>query len=283
AANVANFDRRAIDVRHDQFFHVARVGVAAQRAQDEFAPAGFDIAAGHVRVLALQSIAYRRNRNLVTRQPLGVDPDINRAIETAHDIDCANATGALELYFDDLVGVLSQLANRTLTGKCDRQYRRAVVIELYNDGWFRVGRQIAHDRADAIANVLRGRVDVAIQIEGGDDDRVALHRNRAQVVDAVDGVDDFLDALRDQRLHLFRRRPGQIRAHRDGGKIYRRKAIDAQLEIARRPDYDQRQNDHRGKDRAADTDFSELLHCSVFLCVLCGELRIGISTTAGTE
>ena len=140
AANVAKLDRRAIDVRHDQFFHVARVGVAAQRAQDEFAPAGFDIAAGHVRVLALQSIAYRRNRNLVSRQPLGVDPDIDRAIQTAHDGDFANAARALELHSDDLVRVLSQLANRTLTGKRDRQHRGAVVIELHNDGWFCVGR-----------------------------------------------------------------------------------------------------------------------------------------------
>ena len=140
AADVANLDRRPVDVRHNKFFHVARVRVAAQRAEDEFAPAGFDIAAGHVRILALQSIAHRRNRNLVSRQPLSVDPDIDRAIETAHDIDCANATRSLELYFDDLVGVLSQLANRTLTGKRDRQYRRAVVIELHNDGWFCVGR-----------------------------------------------------------------------------------------------------------------------------------------------
>src|SRR5205814_9320438 len=68
AANVANLDRRPVDVRHDEFFHVARVRVTAQRAEDQFAPAGFDIAAGHVRILALQSIAHRRNRTLVSRQ-----------------------------------------------------------------------------------------------------------------------------------------------------------------------------------------------------------------------
>ena len=46
----------------------------------------------------------------------------------------------------------------------------------------------------------------------------------------------------------------------NGGQIDGRKAIDAQLEIAGRADHDQRQNDHRGEDRPANTDFSELLH-----------------------
>ena len=38
------------------------------------------------------------------------------------------------------------------------------------------------------------------------------------------------------------------------------KAIHAELEITRRTDHHQRQHDHRGKDRAANTDFGELLH-----------------------
>ena len=52
-------------------------------------------------------------------------------------------------------------------------------------------------RADAIANVLGGGFQVAIKLEGGNDKRSSLTRNRAQLVYAVDGVDDFLDLLCD--------------------------------------------------------------------------------------
>src|SRR5262249_11782631 len=79
------------------------------------------------------------------------------------------------------------------------------------------------------------------------------------------------DRLGNQRLHLFRRSAGQICAHADRRQINRRKPIDAQFEITRRTDHDQRQNNHRGEDGTANTNFSELLHEGLFLvlCTLC--------------
>jgi hypothetical protein len=50
--------------------------------------------------------------------------------------------------------------------------------------------------------------------------------------------------------------PGSPTRTETVGKSNRRKAIDAQLEITRRAHHDQRQNDHRRKDRTADTYFS---------------------------
>ena len=105
-------------------------------------------------------------------------------------------------------------------------------------------------------------VDVAIQVERGDDDRSALPGDRAQLVDAFDCVDDFFDRLRDRGLHFFRRSARQGRPNGNGRQIHRGKAIDAETKVTRRADHHQRQHDHRGEDRPADADFSELLHQS---------------------
>ena len=71
-------------------------------------------------------------------------------------------------------------------------------------------RQISAQTVDAIAHVLGGRFEIAIELEGGDDDRSSLPRDRTQFVDAVDGVDDFFDLLRDERFNFFaaKRRAG---------------------------------------------------------------------------
>ncbi len=259
-ANVAYLDGRAVDVCDDEFFHIARVGKTPERSQNQFTPPRLDVSARHVCVLSLQSVAHRGDGKFVSCQPLRIDPDIDRALQTTNDVDLADTFGTLELRTNDFVAVFGQLAKRSLTRKGDGDDRRTVVIEFSNDRRLHVGRQVADDRSDAIANILGRSVDVAIKIERRHHERRSLPGNRAQLIDAIDGVDDFFDSLRDERLHLFRRRAGQISTHADGGKIDGRKTIDAQLEITRRADDDQRQNDHRGEDRAADTNFSELLH-----------------------
>ena len=171
------------------------IGVTAQRAQYQLPLSGFNIAAGHVGILSLQSIAHRGDGNLVSRQSLSIDPDIDRPIEAADNIDRAHAAGAFKLHLDHFIGVLSQLAHRALARQSDRQDRSGIVIELGNYRWLGVGRQVANDRADAVANVLRRRLDIAVQQKSRDHDRVSLNRNRAQAVDSVHGVDDFFDGL----------------------------------------------------------------------------------------
>ena len=256
AADVANLNGSTVDVCDHQLFHVPRIGITAERAQDQFTLVRFDIAAGHVRILALQRVTDFGNRNLVGGQSFGIDPDIDRAIEPADDIDLADAARAFQLHLDDLIGVFGQFTNRPLARECNRDYRSAVVIKFRDNRRLGIRRQIADNCSDTIAHVLRRGIDVAVEIEGREHDRTSLHRHRAQVVDTIDGVNDFFDLLRDERLHLFRRRARKLGAHADGGQIDGRKAIHAELEIARRTDHDQRQDDHRGEDRTADTDFS---------------------------
>ena len=105
AANIPNFHWSAIDVGDHQLLHLARIGVASEGAQNQFALSRLDISARNICVLTLQSVAHLSNRNLVSGQPFGVDPNIDRAIETAHNVDFANSAGAFDLNPNNFVRI----------------------------------------------------------------------------------------------------------------------------------------------------------------------------------
>jgi hypothetical protein len=65
----------------------------------------------------------------------------------------------------DLVTQFSQLAERPVRRKRNGQHRRAVIIEFLDDWRSCVIRQSPSEAGDAIANVLRRRFEVAIQLE----------------------------------------------------------------------------------------------------------------------
>ncbi len=169
-----------------------------------------DVAAGHVGVLPHDGVAHGGDRNLVGGQPVGIDPDVDRALEPADDSTSPTPADALELHLDDLVGDLGQLAQRAVAG--ERRWSGPARSSLSNfamtGGSISGGRSAEH-RGDAVAHVLGGGVDVAVELERGDDERGALPGDRAQLVDALDGVDDLFDGLRDLGLDLFRRRARQ--------------------------------------------------------------------------
>ena len=65
--------------------------------------------------------------------------------------------------------------------------------------------------------MLRLRSNVAMTTE------LPCAGDRAQLVDALDGVDGLFDDLGDLGLHLLGRRAGQRRAHGDGRQVDGRK------------------------------------------------------------
>ena len=78
------------------------------------AQAGGDVAAGDVRVLPVHGVADGGDRNLVGRETIGIDPDVDGAFQPAHDIHLPDADGALDLHLHNLVRELRQFALRTL-------------------------------------------------------------------------------------------------------------------------------------------------------------------------
>src|SRR6185503_7674807 len=123
-----------------------------------------------------------------------------------------------------------------------------------------VARQVGQRRGDAVAHVLRGGVDVAVEREGHDHDRGALAGDRSQLADALDGVDGFLEGDPDLGLHLLGRGTRQLGPHHHRRQVDRRETVDAELPVAGGADDHQRQDDHRGEDGTANADRGQLLH-----------------------
>jgi len=170
------------------------------------------------------------------------------------------AEAALQQHLDDLVGELGQLTQGPVAGERHREHRRGVVVELRHHGRPRVARQVAQGRRHLVAHVLRGHVDVAVEVEGHDDDGRPGSRDRAQLLDPRHRVDGFLQLLGQLRLHLFRGCPGQLGADGDGGQVDGGEAVDAEARVAHRAHHAQREDDHRREHGPPDTDFGELLH-----------------------
>ena len=78
---------------------------------------------------------------------------------------------ALELHLDELVGDLGQLAHGTAAGERDASApgRESLSILEMTGGSSSSGRSLQNGR-DAVAHVLRGHVDVAVEAEGDDDE-----------------------------------------------------------------------------------------------------------------
>src|SRR4030095_752232 len=120
--------------------------------------------------------------------------------------------------------------------------------------------QVADGDGHLVAHVLRGDVDLSIQVEGDDDDHRAAAGDRAPLLDALDRVDLLLELLGDLGLHLFGRGAGKLDAHVDRGQVDSWEAVDAQTEPARRADHHEGHDQHRGEHRTFYADLGELLH-----------------------
>ena len=219
-----------------------------------------DAAAGNVGVLRLQRPRHVVDGQVVGAQLVGVHPDVDLPLAAADHQHLADAVGALEPAAQHLVGVLGDVADRLVGAHRHREDRLRVRVLLL-DGRLRDGaRQQRQDAVDAVAHLLRGHVGVLLEPERDDDLRDALGGVRAELVDAADGVDGFLDLVGDLALHLLGRGAGQARGHGDRREVHRRQAIDPELAEGERADDDQREDEDRREDRTADAELSEPLH-----------------------
>ena len=143
------------------------------------------------------------------------------------DDDLADAADALELPAQRLVGVLGDVADRLVGRDRERQHRRRVRIELLDGRLLDGLRQQRQDAVDAVAHFLRGDVGVLLEQERDDDLRDALRRRRAELVDAADGVDRFLDLVGDLGLDFLRRGARQPCRDDDRREVDLGKAVEA--------------------------------------------------------
>jgi hypothetical protein len=94
--DVADADRRAVPGRDNEVVEVARVDDAAHRAQRLLARVARHVAAREIGVLPRERVSDGRDGELVRREPAGVHPDVDRALEAADDRDFPDAARSLE-------------------------------------------------------------------------------------------------------------------------------------------------------------------------------------------
>ena len=201
-------------------------------------------------------------------EPIGINPDVDLSLASPDDEHLANAVSALEPPTQNLVRVLSDIANRLLCGDGNRQNRRGVRVLFLDRRLRNRARKQRQDPVDAIADFLSGDVGVLFEPERDDDLRDAFSGVRAELVDAADGVDRFLNLVGDLALHLLRSGTGQTRRDRHGREVHLRQSVHTELTERECADDRQREDEDRGKDRTTNADLSEPLHESTYLCVV---------------
>jgi hypothetical protein len=143
----------------------------------------------------------------------------------------AHAPDVLQAPLDDLVGErgggLGREAGRV---DADRDDRHLGEVDALDDGLLDLAGQIAPDRRDLAAHVLRGVDRGDLELELDDDVREAL-LGMLSMCGALDRVGGLLDLLGDVALDGLRRRALVARRDRDDGEFDVGKQIDLQRAI----------------------------------------------------
>src|SRR5690606_13510049 len=88
-------------------------------------------------------------------------------------------------------------------------------VELLDDGLLGVRRQVGTGEVDLFPDLLERLLHVHVDLELGDDVRVALDGRGGQLLDVRDGVEVLLDDARDQGLDVLRSHARIDRGDRD--------------------------------------------------------------------
>ena len=156
----------------------------------------------------------RRCRSAAAASCVRVDVDADGELLRAEDVDLRDAADHRE--------PLRERRSRRTRSTCDsgsvgelsvrNRIGESAGLTFWNDGGDGMsGRQLPRGARDHRLHVLRGGVDVAVQIELQRDVRAALRVARADRRDAGNRRELLLERRRDRRRHRLRAGAGQVR------------------------------------------------------------------------
>ena len=232
---------------------------ADHRAQRELARPRLEPPRRQLDVLAAQCVLDVGDGELPRRERLAVDPDPHRIAARAVDTHARHARHGREPVEQVALGVVGELEHRHRVGaEAERHDGIAARVGLDDLRRVRVLRQARDDPGDAIAHVVRGRVDVAAHVELDAHLRALVLAVGLYFYDPLDARDRVLDDLRDLRLDHGRRCAAVVRGDRDD------RPLDVRILAYREPlqrhdaeDHEQHAHDG-GENRAANRELGEL-------------------------
>ncbi len=190
---------------------------------------------------------------------LTVDPDPHRLPALAADIDARDARRGGQLVEQHPLGIVGQFQHRhAVAGQVEVHDRLAEGLGLLDLGRIRLLRQVVDDPPDAVADVVGGRVHVAIGAELDIDRRAAVAGTGTQRFNSLEARNAVLDHLRDLVLDDHGACAQVIGLDRHEHRIDFRVLADCEPGQGNEAQDHQQQADDRREHRPPDREFREL-------------------------
>ena len=261
AADVAEGNDRAVaPVREHDAIEVVDVLDAAHRSEGDFRRTGNEASARNFDVLPDDSITHLIDRESVCVEAVGIEQQLDFAFPLALEGDRADALQRLEVLLDLLVDDFRDLflVARPIDGEHQNGLR--IGVHFLDHRRLGVARELVDDGGDFVADVLSGRLDVALEREIDGDLGTAHVGIRPQLVNAADRVDGFFNPFGDLRLDLLGACAGQLDEHVDDGDVGLRHQIEAEVLVREHPQHDERRRHHHREDGTSHADVCKN-HC----------------------
>ena len=262
ARDVRQTDDRAAAIGHDEILELiggTQIGVGQQVDLNEIA---LGLAHGGDVVVAPQGPEDITGREVVRRQPIGIDPDTHGDRTAANDIGPLHAGDRRQLRLERARQPIGDCRNVPLLGrKAQIERRVGTVGALHLDLW-RLGlrRKLRPHLLQPCCHLGQRRGAVLIQLQSHRHGADAGTTRRFDVIDTADGRDGALDRRREKTAHGFGARAVIDRRDDD------RRALDVRVllhgERGQRPpshEHDGEIDDHR-EYRVPDEQIGEGAH-----------------------
>jgi hypothetical protein len=259
--DVLERDGDAVHTADDDLLERLEIERLAEEAHVDLPPAGVELAAGDLDVLAADRADDVARDDTLLGELAGVEPDADVAVEVSVELDLTDALDRLQLLLHLVAGDVGEQLARERPGDADREDRRVVRVRFRDGRRGHVLRQLALGLRDARLDVLKGEIDVTRDVEAGRDAGGALSRGRRELLDALDLGDRLLERLEDLALHGARRGARPRDAHRDVGVVDVRILADAHPRDGDEAEEDGDRHHHPGEDRILDGDVGDAHGC----------------------
>ena len=247
-------DRVAVALRDDEVREFLGLLHPAERPQHFFPRALIDPAAGQFEVLPQQAPGARPRRRVAAAQAVRVGPHIHGPVLPADEDARADAGYGFEVFLDLLraISVISRSDRLpetvTVTTGAASRLNFSTFGRVGADGQARQERtNLSRISWAAMSPFFSSLNPTTICVKPS-------LRGAAQFVDARNGVDDFLDRLRDGRFHLVHARALERGRDDDDGHVHVREQFHAQPHVRREPEHDRGEDEHGREHRPADAD-----------------------------
>ena len=255
--DVAQVDPRAAhgsDLDPPEVLDAARLGV---EHDGELARMVRELSRRYLEVALADRVDDLRERETAGRELRAVHGHDDFALLAADQLDRRDARDGREPPRQPVVRIVVELVDGLLARQRERDDGDRVHVELLDLRFLGAARQVALDRRDLRADVVRRDVLVHVEVELEHDLAEVVRARRRHVLEAVYLHRGVLDGARDGRLDLLGRRARIDDDDRHVGHDDVRHDVDAHVPRRERSEEHQHDQDDERQDRPADGGIRE--------------------------